>query len=244
MHFLGIRSFFFFGYPHTLVGKVLVLYPSYILILFIYISWWTSVHRKYKEVWAWYLGETFESGKDTNRHPRRLSSKESARNAGETEDSDCIQGQEDPLEEGMVTHYSILAQKIPWTEEPGGLQSMELQRIGCDWSEWAPHSTKRQTAIWDFTSVQLLNRVRLFATPWIAARLVLSRKKKKVMKVLVTQSFLIFCHPVDCNPPGSSAHGILPARILKRVAVPFSRGSFRPRDWTQVTCIAGRFFTI
>ena len=42
------------------------------------------------------------------------------------------QGQEDPLEEGMVTHYSILAQKIPWTEEPGGLQSMGLQRVGCD----------------------------------------------------------------------------------------------------------------
>ena len=58
--------------------------------------------------------------------------KESARNAGEAEDSGSIQGQEDPLEEGIVTHYSILAQKIPWTEEPGGLQSMGLQRIGCD----------------------------------------------------------------------------------------------------------------
>ena len=33
-------------------------------------------------------------------------------------------GQEDPLEEGMVTHYSILAWRIPWTEEPGGLQSI------------------------------------------------------------------------------------------------------------------------
>ena len=42
------------------------------------------------------------------------------------------QGQEDPLEEGMVTHYSILAQKIPWTEEPGGLPSMGLQRVGYD----------------------------------------------------------------------------------------------------------------
>ena len=38
-------------------------------------------------------------------------------------------GQEDPLEEGMETHSSILAWKIPWTEEPGGLQSMELQRV-------------------------------------------------------------------------------------------------------------------
>ena len=41
-------------------------------------------------------------------------------------------GWEDPLEEEMVTHCSILARKIPRTEEPGGLQSMELQRIGHD----------------------------------------------------------------------------------------------------------------
>ena len=38
-------------------------------------------------------------------------------------------GWEDPLEEGMVIHYSILAWRIPWTEEPGRLQSMELQRV-------------------------------------------------------------------------------------------------------------------
>ena len=38
-------------------------------------------------------------------------------------------GQEDPLEEGMAAHSSILAWRIPWTEEPGGLQSMGSQRI-------------------------------------------------------------------------------------------------------------------
>ena len=42
-------------------------------------------------------------------------------------------GQEDPLQEGMASHSSMLAWRIPWTEEPGGLQSMELQRIGHDW---------------------------------------------------------------------------------------------------------------
>ena len=41
-------------------------------------------------------------------------------------------GQEDPLEEGMATHTSILAWKIPWTEEPGGLQSIGLHRVGHD----------------------------------------------------------------------------------------------------------------
>ena len=38
-------------------------------------------------------------------------------------------GQEDPLKKGMATHCSILAWRIPWTDEPGGLQSMELQRL-------------------------------------------------------------------------------------------------------------------
>ena len=41
-------------------------------------------------------------------------------------------GQEDPLEERMATHSSILAWRIPWTKEPGGLQSMGLQRVGHD----------------------------------------------------------------------------------------------------------------
>ena len=41
-------------------------------------------------------------------------------------------GWEDPLEEGIATHSSILAWGIPWTEEPGGLQSMGLQRVGHD----------------------------------------------------------------------------------------------------------------
>ena len=45
--------------------------------------------------------------------------------------------QEDPLEKEMATHSSILAWGIPWTEEPGGLQTMGLQRVGHDWSNLA-----------------------------------------------------------------------------------------------------------
>ena len=41
-------------------------------------------------------------------------------------------GQEDPLEKGMATHSSVLAWRIPWTEKPGGLQSMGSQRVGHD----------------------------------------------------------------------------------------------------------------
>ena len=41
-------------------------------------------------------------------------------------------GWEDPLEEGMAIYSSILGWKSPWTEEPGGLESMGTQRVGCD----------------------------------------------------------------------------------------------------------------
>ena len=51
------------------------------------------------------------------------------------------------------------------------------------------------------------------------------------------------CDPTDCSLPGSSFHGIFQARILEWVAIPFSRGCSRPRDQTQGSCIAGRFFT-
>ena len=87
------------------------------------------------------------------------------------------------------------------------------------------------------------------------------------------QSCLTLCNPKDCSPPGFSVHEISQARILESeseshsvvsdslqphglhnpwnspgqntewVAFPFSSGSSQPRDWTQVSCIAGRFFT-
>ena len=49
---------------------------------------------------------------------------------------------------------------------------------------------------------------------------------------------------MNCSPPGSSVHGILQAWIQEWVAMPSSRGSFQPRNRTQVSCIAGRFLTI
>ena len=45
------------------------------------------------------------------------------------------------------------------------------------------------------------------------------------------------CDPVDCSPPSSSVHGILQVGILEWVAISFSRCSFWPRDWTQISCI-------
>ena len=62
------------------------------------------------------------------------------------------------------------------------------------------------------------------------------------VKVLVTQSCLTFCNPMDCTLPGSSVHGILQARILGWVAIPFSRESFQPRDGNWVSHTAGRLY--
>ena len=63
------------------------------------------------------------------------------------------------------------------------------------------------------------------------------------VKVLVAQSCPSLCDPMDYSLPGSSVPGILQARILEWVAIPFSRGSSWPRDWNWVPCIAVRFFT-
>ena len=57
--------------------------------------------------------------------------------AGDIADVGSVPGWEDPLEEGMTTHSSVLAGRTPWTEEPGGLRSIGLQRVGHDWSDLA-----------------------------------------------------------------------------------------------------------
>ena len=59
----------------------------------------------------------------------------------------------------------------------------------------------------------------------------------------VAQLHPTVCDTMDCSPPGSSVHGVIQARILEWFAILFSRGSSWFRDQTQVSCIAGRFFT-
>ena len=58
--------------------------------------------------------------------------KNSPGNAGEIRDPDSIPKSEDPLEEGMTAHSTVLVWRTPWTEEPGWMQSMESQRVGHD----------------------------------------------------------------------------------------------------------------
>jgi len=126
-------------------------------------------------------------------------------------------GQEDPLEKGIATHSSILAWRISWTEEPGRLQSTGSQRVGYD------RATNTVTfSLWCVVYKNI--------------------KSLCCMCVLVAQ--LCATNPIDYSLPGFSLHGILQAKILEWVAMPFPRGSSWPRDRTWVSCIAGRFFTV
>ena len=67
---------------------------------------------------------------------------------------------------------------------------------------------------------------------------------KTVSESEVAQLCPTLFDPMDCSLPGSSVHGIFQAGVLEWVAIVFSRGSSWPRDWTQVSCIAGRRFTV
>ena len=73
---------------------------------------------------------------------------------------------------------------------------------------------------------------------WRAAHL-FSESESEVAQLCPT-----LCDPTNCSLQGSSIHGVFQARVLEWVAISFSRGSFPPRDRTQVSCIVGRCFTI
>ena len=90
-------------------------------------------------------------------------------------------------------------------------------------------------------SLILLRKVPRLASPLPVP---LSNHGQLEVLVLVTQSCLRLCDHVDCSPPGSSVRGILQARTLESVAIPFPRVSPRPRDRTWVSCAAGRFFAV
>ena len=97
--------------------------------------------------------------------------------------------------------------------------------------------------------VQSLQSCQLFVTLWtIACQAPLSMKfsghKYSAVLCLATQSCPTVCDRKDCSPQAPVSMGILQARILEWVAMPSSRGSPEPRDRTQGSCIADRFFTV
>ena len=84
----------------------------------------------------------------------------------------------------------------------------------------------------------------LGSEPRFNLRILLNTVFQKATMCVGAQSCLNLCNPINCSPPDSSVRGIFQSRILKWVAISFSRGFFWPRDRTPVSCIAGRFFTI
>ena len=88
----------------------------------------------------------------------------------------------------------------------------------------------------------LFSTVNAGESKWVVFAFWLKLSLFSQVLVLVAQLCPTLCDSVDCSPPGSSVHGILQARMLEWVAIPFSRGSSWLRDRTLVSCIAGRFF--
>ena len=114
----------------------------------------------------------------------------------------------------MVTHSSILAWEISWTEEPGRLQSIGLHRVGHDWSDLAQHKdssipSNRSTHIANHSTVKYTS-LQLYVCASAAVKSL--------------QLCLTLCNPIDGSPPGSAVPGILQARILGWVAISFSNG--------------------
>ena len=142
-------------------------------------------------------------------------------------------GQEDPLEKGMATHSSLLAWRIPCTEEPGGLQSMGLQRVWHHWSDLACTRTKSNTALllmktelvqdkrWEGQNTEFFECVRsCFSCVWPFA----------------------IPRMVACQAPLSVGF----SRDEYWSGLPFNRGSSWPRDQfhvSYVSCIGRRLFT-
>ena len=134
---------------------------------------------------------------------------------------------------------------------PGGgngnpLQYFYLENL-IDWGAWRAivHRVKKsrtQLSNWAQGTLCIIFTTFLeIESDFEIKRCLLVQRKKK--QVLAAWLCLTLCDSMDCSPPDSSVHGLFQARILEWVAVLFFRGTSWPRDQTQVSCIAGRFFT-
>ena len=127
-------------------------------------------------------------------------------------------GQEDPLGKEMVTHSRILAWRIPWTEELGGLSS---------WGHKQLDVTEHLTLATACSLKQVGGKKRFMLKCIIYGVYI----HIYIMYLNVNSvTHLTLYDSMDYSLPGSSVHGILQARTLEWVAIPFSRGSSRPRD--------------
>ena len=129
------------------------------------------------------------------------------------------QGWEHPLEKGMATHSSVPA----W--RPHGQRSLEgYSPWGCKESDTTEQLSPRPS-----THTRLNH---------LAIQKILHNIINKILHAKSLQSCLTLCDPRDCNPPGSSVHEIIQARILEWIVISSSGGSSRPRDQTLISCVS------
>ena len=150
----------------------------------------------------------------------------------------------------MATHSSVLAWRIPGIGEPGGLPSTGSHRVGYDWSDLAAHTSKVMLKILQARLQQYLNRELLDVQAGfrkgrgtrdqIANIRWIIEKARELQKPSISA---LLTMPKPLTVWITINWKILQAWILEHVAICFSRGSFWPKDWTHVSCLAGRFFT-
>ena len=110
---------------------------------------------------------------------------------------------------------------------------MRSQRVGHDWTTFTCLEWRSSSLEWRASCPNIFTKNMLCVRHC-------SRHCAKSFQLCLT-----ICNPMDCSLPGCSVHGILQARILEWVAMPSSRGSSRPRDWTHISCgsyTGGGFF--
>ena len=140
--------------------------------------------------------------------------------------------------EGKLQSHSRLMAKNPCSQPESSHLKVRVQ-----WTYCIVKMTIVSKTVYRFGAIPMNlekeKQSQRYPAPWLQ-----TIHKATVIKLLVTQSCPTLCDLMDYSLPGSSVHGIFQARILEWVAIPFSRGSSQPRNRTQVSCTAGRFFTI
>ena len=143
--------------------------------------------------------------------------------------------QKDPLEEGMETNSSILAWRVPWTEESGGLQSIA-----------SVEKTRRCNSAGMHQSVQWLSHIWLFATPWTAAHpaslsITNSQSLLKLMSIepVMPSGHLMLCHPLLLLPSIFPSIRVFSNESVLRIRWPKHWSYFIRGSIYQSSCAAG-----
>ena len=139
-----------------------------------------------------------------------------------------------------------LRMKSLFSSSPRGL--LQLSSIGLQSQGlWMAHLPIARTLTWGLRTLNSSGRpfaIRLFSSLWVAHAEYYGIWLLSQLCSSYRSRCGPFPMPLDWSPPGSSVHGIFQERILEQVAIPFYRGSSRPRDQTRVSCIGSRFFTV